>query len=118
MAVPKAPRRRIVEFPRRRRRRAEKMNPHGAEGAAPKKSTLAAPKAPRRKNRENGTISFTFAADPIIELKKIINFFHLLGSFTFQILAIIIELKKSYESYCTGDVITAGYGDAPATAGD
>jgi hypothetical protein len=49
LAVPKAPRRRIVEFPRRRRRRAEKMNPHGAEGAAPKKSTLAAPKAPRRK---------------------------------------------------------------------
>ena len=38
---------------------------------------------------------------PIIKLKKIIKLFHFSSSFTFQILTIIIELKKYYESYCT-----------------
>ena len=46
-----------IEIPRRRRRRAEKINISSAEGAAPKKSRKYAK-------------SFTFAADPIIELKK------------------------------------------------
>ena len=53
MAVPKAPRRRIVEFPRRRRRRAEKMNPHGAEGAAPKKININGAEGAAPKNHEN-----------------------------------------------------------------
>ena len=61
-------------------RRAEKINISGAEGAAPE-------------NREKCTDCFTFGEDPIIELKQIIKLFHLSGCFTFQILAIIIELK-------------------------
>jgi len=58
LAVPKAPRRRIVEFPRRRRRRAEKMNPHGAEGAAPKKINISGAEGAAPKNHGKWVISF------------------------------------------------------------
>ena len=37
----------------------------------------------------------------MIELKQIIELFHLSGCFTFQILAMIIELKQYFVPYCT-----------------
>ena len=71
----------------------KKMDPHGAEGAAPKKINISGAEGAAPENREKCTDCFTFGEDPIIELKQIIKLFHLSGCFTFQILAIIIELK-------------------------
>ena len=71
-----------------------------APKAPRQKITMAALKAPRRKIEGTDSDSFTLAVGPIIELKKIIKLFHFSSSFTFQILTIIIELKKYYESYC------------------
>ena len=94
----------MVDFSRRRRRRAEKMDPHGAEGAAPKKINISGAEGAAPENREKCTDCFTFGEDPIIELKQIIKLFHLSGCFTFQILAIIIELKQYYFPHCNTNV--------------
>ena len=80
------------------------MNPHGAEGAAPKKINISGAEGAAPKNREKCTKCFTFGEDPIIELKQIIKLFHLSGCFTFQILWIIVELELFKADFTADEV--------------
>ena len=83
------PRRRAgnIESPRRRRHQAEEIDISGAEGAALKKATSAAPKAPRRKidfsGAEGAGPKKSTLAAPKAPRRKIAKWSPLLSPFRF-----------------------------------